>query len=177
MGKVLRITSAHPGFIRGGHPHPATPTDYALDFFNEEQLVALRAEPMLTVEEVDADEAASVVERQSPPSAITEQQFNEFVERMTADHQSRLADAVAEALAKAGAEKDAAIAEALNKASAEKDAALDELRKQAEIDKEAAVAQAFEMAAAEKDAAVAEALKATDEKETGGKAKPAASKK
>lgn len=59
--KVLRITSARPGFIRGGHPHPAMPTDYALDFFNKKQLEAIRAEPQLTVEEVDADQAAVVI--------------------------------------------------------------------------------------------------------------------
>lgn len=61
MGKVLRITSAHPGFIRGGHPHPATPTNYALDFFSKEQLKAIRAEPLLTVEEIDADGSAPVI--------------------------------------------------------------------------------------------------------------------
>jgi len=61
MVKVLRITSARPGFRRAGIAHPAEPTSYPLDFFSDAQLEALRNEPMLTVEQVDADEMTPII--------------------------------------------------------------------------------------------------------------------
>lgn len=47
---MVRITSKLDGFRRAGVAHPATPTEYQDDAFSEEQLAALKAEPMLTVE-------------------------------------------------------------------------------------------------------------------------------
>lgn len=57
MQQAIRITSARHGFIRGGVAHPATPTDYPLDYFTEAQADAISVEPMLTVELVEVDEA------------------------------------------------------------------------------------------------------------------------
>lgn len=53
MAKILRITSKRDGFRRGGMAHPATATDHAIDAFTKEQLAQIKAEPMLTVEEID----------------------------------------------------------------------------------------------------------------------------
>ena len=47
---MIRITSKHDGFMRGGVRHPAAPTEYPDDHFSEEALAAIEAEPMLVVE-------------------------------------------------------------------------------------------------------------------------------
>lgn len=49
---MIRITSKREGFRRAGVAHPAAPTEYPDDAFSKEQLAALKAEPMLTVEQV-----------------------------------------------------------------------------------------------------------------------------
>lgn len=49
---MIRITSKLEGFRRAGVAHPAAPTEYPDDAFSKEQLAALTAEPMLTVEQV-----------------------------------------------------------------------------------------------------------------------------
>lgn len=52
---MIRITSKQEGFYRCGIPHPAKPTDYPGDWFKPEELKALKAEPMLTVEFPDGE--------------------------------------------------------------------------------------------------------------------------
>lgn len=46
---MIIITSKRAGFRRAGIAHPAAATEYPDGFFSEEQLAALRAEPMLQV--------------------------------------------------------------------------------------------------------------------------------
>lgn len=48
----LRIAAKRDGFRRAGMAHSKTPTDYPAGFFTADQLAALKAEPMLTVEEL-----------------------------------------------------------------------------------------------------------------------------
>lgn len=62
---MLIITSKKEGFRCCGVAHPATPTEHADDRFNEKELAALRAEPMLMV--LNADEAkAELINKQIP---------------------------------------------------------------------------------------------------------------
>lgn len=49
---MIRITSKREGFRRCGIAHSKTPKEYPDDKFTKEQLAALKAEPMLMVEEV-----------------------------------------------------------------------------------------------------------------------------
>lgn len=63
MSKVqIRITSKRDGFRRAGRSHSRTPTIHEADAFTMEELEVLRAEPMLTVEGIVAEE-----KEQSPP--------------------------------------------------------------------------------------------------------------
>lgn len=63
MSKVqIRITSKRDGFRRAGRSHSRTPTIYEANAFTKEELEVLRAEPMLTVEGIVAEE-----KEQSPP--------------------------------------------------------------------------------------------------------------
>jgi len=59
---MIRITSKKEGFMRCGQAHPAKATDYPDKHFSKEQMKALQAEPMLTVEILDGDP-------QDPPAA------------------------------------------------------------------------------------------------------------
>ncbi|MBR0643992.1 HI1506-related protein [Plastoroseomonas hellenica] len=56
MARLIRIISVLPGFRRAGmeHPHRA---EYPVGFFSEQQLQQLRAEPKLSVYEVDGPDA------------------------------------------------------------------------------------------------------------------------
>lgn len=54
MGKILRITARRDGFRRAGLAHPARPVDHPIETFTAEQVEALKAEPQLVVEEIDA---------------------------------------------------------------------------------------------------------------------------
>ncbi|NNG05318.1 MAG: hypothetical protein HKM95_14635 [Inquilinus sp.] len=58
MTKILRITAKRAGFRRCGVAHPDQPVDHAADRFSREQVEILKADPMLVVHELDADEAA-----------------------------------------------------------------------------------------------------------------------
>lgn len=58
MAKVLRIRAKRDGFRRAGMAHPAAPTEHALDTLTADQVSALKAEPMLVVEEVEDKPAA-----------------------------------------------------------------------------------------------------------------------
>ena len=51
--RILRITSKRNGFRRAGIAHPAHAVDHPADRFDEEQIAALLAEPMLVVEQVE----------------------------------------------------------------------------------------------------------------------------
>lgn len=53
---MIRIQSKKDGFRRCGIAHPARPTEYDTGVFSKAQLKALRAEPMLLVEEVPDSE-------------------------------------------------------------------------------------------------------------------------
>lgn len=50
---MIRIASNRHNFRRCGIAHPKEPTDYPDDRFSEQELEALNAEPMLTVEFID----------------------------------------------------------------------------------------------------------------------------
>ena len=54
---IVRITGRTDGFCRAGMSHPATPTDYPVEMFTDEQLEELKAEPMLMVQLIDDDRA------------------------------------------------------------------------------------------------------------------------
>jgi hypothetical protein len=49
---MIRIRSKKEGFRRCGIPHTEAPKEYPDDKFTKDQLKALRAEPMLIVEEI-----------------------------------------------------------------------------------------------------------------------------
>lgn len=55
MAKKIRITAKRDGFRRAGIAHHGTQT-YPADHFSEEELAALKAEPMLVVDEIDEPE-------------------------------------------------------------------------------------------------------------------------
>lgn len=60
MTKKIRIVSKKEGFRRCGMAHSEEPTFHDPGAFNKRQLEALRAEPMLIVDEVDvADKKGS----------------------------------------------------------------------------------------------------------------------
>lgn len=52
----LKVTSSQDGFRRAGRAWSTTPTVIALSEFTEEQLAALKDEPMLSVRLVDLDD-------------------------------------------------------------------------------------------------------------------------
>lgn len=54
--KALRITSKVDGFRRAGIAHPAVATDHPIDGLTEDQITALKGEPMLVVEEVEVED-------------------------------------------------------------------------------------------------------------------------
>lgn len=51
---MIRITARVAGFRRAGIAHAAHPVEYPVDRFTPEQLAALKAEPMLVVEQIEA---------------------------------------------------------------------------------------------------------------------------
>jgi len=53
VAKIIRITAKKDGFRRAGLVHPATPTDHPIERFTASQLVDLKAEPMLVVQELE----------------------------------------------------------------------------------------------------------------------------
>ena len=52
-GPALRVTSKQAGFRRAGRAWPASPVTVPLAEFDDQQVAALRAEPMLVVEDVE----------------------------------------------------------------------------------------------------------------------------
>lgn len=56
---MIRITAKRDGFRRCGVVHPSTPTDHPAGRFSPAELKILNAEPMLTVEEIADEPAAS----------------------------------------------------------------------------------------------------------------------
>lgn len=59
MAKALRITSKQEGFRRAGVAHSAQATVHPIDKFSKDQIAALKADPMLVVEEIETrDEKA-----------------------------------------------------------------------------------------------------------------------
>lgn len=50
---MIQVTSKKEGFRRCGVSHPARPTDHPAGSFTEEQVEILKAEPMLTVVEIE----------------------------------------------------------------------------------------------------------------------------
>jgi hypothetical protein len=70
----ITITSKRAGFRRCGMPHPAEPVTYDDDKFSEEELKALKAEPMLVVvesEDKDAAKKKAAPEPKPKPNANT----------------------------------------------------------------------------------------------------------
>lgn len=49
----LRIRALKEGFRRAGLKHSVTPKDHLLESFTKKQIDALKAEPLLNVQEVD----------------------------------------------------------------------------------------------------------------------------
>lgn len=56
MAELIRITARRDGFRRAGLAHPARPVEHPAERFTELQLAQLQAEPMLTVEPIEADD-------------------------------------------------------------------------------------------------------------------------
>ncbi len=54
MARLIRVHCRKPGFRRAGLAHPAR-AEYPAEIFSAEQLAALRAEPMLSVQEVEEE--------------------------------------------------------------------------------------------------------------------------
>jgi len=66
---MIEITARSDGFRRAGMAHSSTTKKYPDDFFTPEQLVQLKAEPMLVVVEVeDEPEEELQMEEQEPVS-------------------------------------------------------------------------------------------------------------
>lgn len=59
MARIVRITSQREGFRRGGLVHPKRATDYPREQLTDAQLKLLKAEPVLTVTELDSEEAST----------------------------------------------------------------------------------------------------------------------
>lgn len=70
MTKVLRITAKKDGFRRAGVAHSAGPVDHPLDRFNADQIKALKAEPMLVVEETEAAKPADPAKVDNDPAKV-----------------------------------------------------------------------------------------------------------
>ena len=105
---ALRITAQNDGFRRCGIPHPAQPTDHPAGRFTEEQIAILKADPMLTVVEIE-----DAPDHEAEKKALAEK---EAAEKDAADKKA--------AAEKEAAEKDAADKKAAaDKEAAEKDAA------------------------------------------------------
>ena len=73
---MIRISSKRDGFRRAGMAHPKGPVEYPDDQFSEEQLKAMKAEAMLTVEEIkgtrnelNAERGTGNAEEKTPPSS------------------------------------------------------------------------------------------------------------
>lgn len=71
---MIRIRSKKDGFRRCGIAHQSTPTDYPADRFSKKELAALKAEPMLVVEEIDDPPA------ENNPEDMTVAQLKEELE-------------------------------------------------------------------------------------------------
>lgn len=70
MTKVLRITAKVDGHRRAGIAHPDTAVDHPAGAFDEQQIAALNADPMLVVHEIDvADPAPEKAPPKAPPKA------------------------------------------------------------------------------------------------------------
>lgn len=61
----IRITSKKEGFRRCGVDHPAVPTEYPMDRFDEAELKRLRAEPMLVVEIIEPEPGKKPAKKES----------------------------------------------------------------------------------------------------------------
>lgn len=182
--KVLRITSKRAGFMRAGVAHPAEPTDYALGFFNQDQLAALRGEPMLTVEEVEAAEAGFVVTG-TPSSPVVPLGSTLLLFPVGLDETVALSQLIANGLHKSGltvdawnalgeAERATWLQEELDAAAGQFAASLvphfekqiEELTARMTADREEAVAAALEKAATAHEEAMAEALEKAEADKT-----------
>lgn len=64
---MIIITSKKEGFRRCGVAHPATPIEYQDGHFTDQEIEALRAEPMLVIQE--ADEAKAELSNKPTPAA------------------------------------------------------------------------------------------------------------
>ena len=97
---MIRISSKRHNFRRCGMAHPKEPTEYPNDRFSEAELEILRAEPMLIVEEVDADPEKMTVaqlreelEGTEIPAAAKKADLVELVKKTrTADEQAATED-------------------------------------------------------------------------------------
>ncbi|WP_027714903.1 HI1506-related protein [Desulfuromonas sp. TF] len=70
MATLIRITAKKDGFRRCGIAHSKAPTDYPADKFTRDQLRGLKAEPMLTVEEIETEEKEKAPPRPNAAESI-----------------------------------------------------------------------------------------------------------
>lgn len=68
----IEITSKRDGFRRGGIAHSRTPVVHDTYAFSSAQLAAIRAEPMLTVRDLDSAPPAEVTSASCGPSAAAD---------------------------------------------------------------------------------------------------------
>ncbi len=78
---AIRITSRKGGFRRCKVEHPATPTVYPDDRFTPQELAALKAEPMLIVEEITDGPAGGG----DPLEAMTKAELKEYAKANNLD--------------------------------------------------------------------------------------------
>lgn len=67
VGLILRITARRDGFRRAGRAWTVAPQDVPADTLSDDQLAALRAEPMLTVIEIPAEKTPAEIAPPAPP--------------------------------------------------------------------------------------------------------------
>lgn len=64
---ALRITAKRAGFRRAGMAHPATATAHPAGTFTADQVEALRADPMLVVEDLPPEDAKTTAQGGKTP--------------------------------------------------------------------------------------------------------------
>lgn len=83
---MIRIISKRHNFRRAGIPHPKGPAEYPDDRFSDEELRILKAEPMLTVEELD--DAPDKTVGGTPPEKMTVSQLKELLDTLEVEYPS-----------------------------------------------------------------------------------------
>jgi Mu-like prophage FluMu N-terminal domain/HeH/LEM domain len=95
MMKTIRITAKRDGFRRCGLSHPAMATNHPADRFDEEQLAALKKEPMLVVEEIESGDG--VIAETGPVGTMKVEELKALLDKLSVAYpgDARKADLVA----------------------------------------------------------------------------------